>query len=56
MEKARDQVVRHLRQSVTVIHNNLQDLPVPSAGVLFPPGSPTTELSDSLFKGSMIQK
>lgn len=55
MVKARDRVVRHLRQSVAALNKTLQDLPVPSAGILFPPGSPITELSDSLFKGSMIQ-
>lgn len=56
MVKARDQVVRQLRQSVTGLHSTSRNVPVPSVGMLFFLGSPITELSDSLFKGSMIQK
>lgn len=46
-----DQAEQHLSMSARhVLLKQYGDLPVPSAGTLLPPGSPMTELSDSLLR------
>lgn len=46
-----DQAEQHLSKSAKyVLLKQYGVLPVPSAGTLLPPGSPMTELSDSLLR------